>query len=64
MLASLKLTLARLASPGRLAHTRPCLSAIANIVIHTMRTGVSSHQIVLSVMELKSFVKLVLIVYV
>ena len=51
-------TLARPARPGIVAYTLPCLSAIASMVIQTMRTWFASAQIVLSVIDEKSFVKL------
>ncbi len=44
-----------------LAHTRPCLSAIASMVIHANLVVSGSHQIVDSVMDEKSFVKVTLI---
>jgi hypothetical protein len=53
-------TLARLANPGMLAHTLPFLSLIASIVIQTNLTASGSVQIVDSVIEVKSFVKVML----
>ena len=53
-------TLALLANPGTLAQTRPSLSAIANMVIQTNRVCSFSCQIVDSVIELNSFVKVML----
>lgn len=58
---SLRVTCALFAKPGIDPHTRPFLSAIASIVIHTIRISAFSHQIVLSVMDENSFVKVVLI---
>lgn len=53
-------TRARSANPGRLAQTRPRRSAIASMVIQTSRTLAGSRQMVLSVIEEKSFVKVIL----
>src|SRR5208282_5852257 len=55
--ATCTLTRARFAIPGIAPQTRPRRSAIARNVIQTTRVSLSSHQIVDSVMELKSFVK-------
>jgi len=52
--------LALFAKPGTLAHILPFLSAMANIVIHTILTSVSSHQIVLSVIDENSLVNVML----
>ena len=49
-------TLARFANPGIEPQTRPLRSAIASIVIHTIRVESGSHQTVLSVMLLNSLV--------
>lgn len=52
--------MALFASPGMLAQTRPLRSAIANMVIQTIRVLEGSDQTVDSVMEEKSFVKVIL----
>jgi len=56
-------TRARLASPEIEARTRPCLSAIASIVIQTRRVPSGSHLTVDSVMLENSFVKVTDVIF-